>query len=267
MEISSTERKRFRMDLAYDGRPFSGWQSQAGGKTVQDSLLEAIQSICPDVSTIQGSGRTDAGVHAERQVAHFDAPADWRMNGSEWQKALNSKLPASVRIVLCGEVNPEFHSRFSALEKEYRYTIATGDVLHPLEVGVVWHQRNLSLGDEWEEILSLFQGNHDFRAFSANRNDGKDEDRDTNRTIFEASIDRLSPAKAIICFRGNGFLYKMVRFLVGTAVYCMRDRITQKEIAKLLEGEVRGRKAPYCAPPDGLVLYRVTYPQEFEIFD
>lgn len=261
------ERNRFRIDLAYDGRPFSGWQSQVGGDTVQDILLEAIRSVCPEVATVQGSGRTDAGVHAERQVAHFDVPAGWRMKGREWQRALNSHLPAAIRIVACGEIAPEFHARFSALEKEYRYTIVTGEVLPPLKAGLAWHQRGLPLDEHWETVLACFEGTHDFRAFSANRNDGRDEDRDTTRTIFEAEIDRASPDMAVIRYRGNGFLYKMVRFLVGTAVYCIRERIALEEIKSLLEGGLETGKAPYCAPPDGLVLQRVLYSKEFEIFD
>lgn len=267
MSDFSKEQKRFRIDVAYDGRPFRGWQSQAGGETVQDTLLEAVRSICPDVSTVQGSGRTDSGVHAEKQVAHFDVPVEWKMNGGEWRRALNTRLPASIRVVACGEIRSDFHSRFSAREKEYRYTIVTGEILPPLQAGQAWHQRGLSLGSEWDEVLPCFEGEHDFRAFSANRNDGRDEERDTNRIIYEASIDRIGSETAVIRFRGNGFLYKMVRFLVGTAVYCIRDRITQAEFAKLLEGGAGCEKAPYCAPPDGLVLYRVKYPEEFEIFD
>ncbi|MEM1443733.1 MAG: tRNA pseudouridine synthase A, partial [Verrucomicrobiota bacterium] len=182
---SKDKTRRFQLVLAYDGRPFDGWQSQASGNAVQDFLLQALQSICPDISTVQGSGRTDAGVSANGQVAHFDTPAHWRMGGEEWQKALNTKLPAAIRILSCAETSVSFHARFDAVGKEYRYRIVTGEVLPPLLVGLAWHRRGLGDPGDLLDILKVYEGKHHFRAFSANRNDGKDETRDTERTISE----------------------------------------------------------------------------------
>ena len=133
--------RRFKLVIAYDGRPFDGWQSQVSGNTIQDILLLGIRTICPAVKTVQGSGRTDAGVSAEGQVAHFDAPPEWRMGADEWRKALNTKLPATIRILSAQETGPDFHARFDAVGKHYRYRIVTSDVLPPLQVGLVWHRR------------------------------------------------------------------------------------------------------------------------------
>ncbi|MEC5125265.1 tRNA pseudouridine(38-40) synthase TruA [Verrucomicrobiales bacterium BCK34] len=258
--------KRFRIDVAYDGRPFSGWQSQVSGDTIQDLLLAALTAICPAIGAVQGSGRTDAGVSASKQVAHFDVPVSWRMNGGEWQRALNSSLPKAIRIMACYEVSPEFHARFSAMEKEYHYRIATADVMSPLLVGLAWHQRQFPDPENLAEVLALYEGTHDFRAFSANRNDGFDAERDTNRTIFCADIVDSADEVLVLRFRGNGFLYKMVRFLVGSAVYCVNGRISRAGMEGLLKGVDSGEKAPFCAPPDGLSLENVTYPETFDHF-
>lgn len=257
---------RFRIDLAYDGRPFSGWQSQVTGDAVQDLLQRALSAVCPTVTSVQGSGRTDAGVSALQQVAHFDAPADWRMKGDEWQRALNTKLPPTIRVTRCGPIDGTFHARFSAQEKTYRYQIATGEILSPLCHGLAWHQRGLGPLEDLAHILSLYEGTHDFRAFSAKRHDGKDEARDTVRTLSLTRASSRTSETLTIEFRGNGFLYKMVRFLVGSAVYCMKGRISREELSRLLEGGTGEAKAPYCAPPDGLSLVGVHYPEAFEIF-
>jgi hypothetical protein len=119
MEAPPPAPRRFRLDLAYDGRPFAGWQSQPGGGSVQDALEAALAATCPEVTTVQGSGRTDAGVSATGQVAHFDTPPYWRMDGGDWLRALNSKRPPTIRVMACREVDPAFHARFSAVEKTY----------------------------------------------------------------------------------------------------------------------------------------------------
>ena len=264
MEDESITPCRFRLDLAYDGRPFSGWQSQASDDAVQDVVERALASICPAITGVQGSGLTDAGVSALGQVAHFDAPADWRMDGGAWQRALNTKLPPAVRVMRCGAIDPRFHARFSALAKTYCYEIATGEVLPPLQHGLAWHQRGLGAEDDLATVLALYEGTHDFGAFSAKRHDGKDEGRDNVRTITTARVIATKDESILIEIRGNGFLYKMVRFLVGSAVYCVKGRISLEEMSRLLEGRAGDVRAPYCAPADGLTLAGVHYPEEFE---
>lgn len=254
--------RRFKLVIAYDGRPFEGWQSQVSGNTIQDILLLGIRTICPAVKTVQGSGRTDAGVSAEGQVAHFDAPPEWRMGADEWRKALNTKLPATIRILSAQETGPDFHARFDAVGKHYRYRIVTSDVLPPLQVGLVWHRRGPADAGELSAVLKAYEGTHQFRAFSANRHDGKDETRDAERTIFEAKVVESGHQQLDLHFVGSGFLYKMVRFLVGTAVYCIEGRVSVAEIKDLLK-ERGGAKAPYCAPSNGLSLQSVRYPDDW----
>lgn len=263
MDDSPPTPRRFRLDLAYDGRPFAGWQSQRGGDAVQDAVERALTGICPAVRSVHGSGRTDAGVSAIGQVAHFDAPAGWRMDGEAWWRALNTKLPPSVRVLACREVDPSFHARFSALEKTYQYHIATAEVLSPLRHRLAWHQRGLGSPDDLAPILARFVGRHDFGAFSAKRHDGRDEGRDTVRTLAEASV-REEGGELALRFRGEGFLYKMVRFLVGSAVYVRKGRLSLKDLERLLSGAGEGSKAPYCAPADGLILVSVRYEDHFE---
>jgi len=266
MEAPFPEPRRFRLDLAYDGRPFAGWQSQPGGGSIQDAIQEALTATCPEVTSVQGSGRTDAGVSATAQVAHFDAPFDWRMDGWAWQRALNSKLPPTIRVMACREVDRTFHARFSAAEKIYEYEITTSEVLPPLRHGLAWHQRGIGPADAFEPILSRYLGTHDFGAFSAKRHDGHDDDRDTVRTLVEASARPSSENEGLVLrFRGNGFLYKMVRFLVGTAVYVRLGRNSPEEMDALFSAGRAGSKAPYCAPASGLTLVGVRYPGDFEI--
>lgn len=266
MEKSEEPKRRFRIDVAYDGRPYSGWQSQVGGNTIQDILLEAARKICPEIAGIHGSGRTDAGVSAEKQVAHFDAPAELRMRGPEWQKALNSSLPATIRVMNCGEIDAEFHARFSAEQKLYRYLVSFADVLPPLDAGLVWHQRGFDRFEELSAGVSHFCGEHDFRAFSANRGDGFDETRDTIRSISRAECVRAPQQRLIFYFQGSGFLYKMVRFLVGSAFYYAHGKLSSEELLSLLGGHDSGEKAPFCAPAAGLSLENVVYSGKFEIF-
>jgi len=264
----NSEYRRFRIDLAYDGRPFDGWGSQPDGNTIQDYLLKAAKKICPSITTVQGSGRTDAGVSAENQVAHFDVPSDWRMGPEEWLKALNANLPPTIRIHACREVIPDFHARFSALGKTYCYEICTGPVLPPLKYRLAWHRPWLGgiEKDRLREAVEIFVGEHDFRSFSANRNDGKDETRNTIRSITAATADFSDDEIVVLTFSGNGFLYKMVRFLVATSVLHAMGKISGTEIRSYLAGENPGEKAPLCAPPDGLTLKEVRYEVELMEF-
>ncbi|MCB1230225.1 MAG: tRNA pseudouridine(38-40) synthase TruA [Verrucomicrobiae bacterium] len=258
-ETDTNSAHRFRLTVAYDGRPWVGWQSQVGGDTVQDQLLAALQTIHPGITAVQGSGRTDAGVSAIGQIAHFDAPAEASLDAGAWLRALNTRLPSSIRVMDSAQTDPDFHARFSAIGKTYRYRLWTGPVLPPLEAGLAWHVPRLGDRDLLETALDCFRGRHDFRAFSANRGDGKDEQRDTVREIFEISVE--SGADWLeITFTGEGFLYKMVRFLVGSAVRAAQGKLEIGTIFSLLKGVRGSEKAPYCAPADGLTLVSVRYP-------
>ena len=254
--------RRFRLTIAYDGRPFEGWQSQPGGNTVQDVVEEAIASICPEIAPVlHGSGRTDAGVSAAGQTAHFDVPSDWGMDARQWLRALNAQLPPLIRVIDATEADSSFHARFNAKRKIYRYRIFCGEVLPPLEHGLAWHLRSLD-PLQYTEAMQVFVGRHHFGAFSAKRRDGRDEGRDCERNIFElAPPDDVKPSPdwAVLDISGDGFLYKMVRFLAGTGVELTRGKLTEKKVQEWLATPQTKEKAPLCAPAAGLSLRKVSY--------
>jgi len=159
---------RLKLTIAYDGRPYSGWQSQPNGVTVQDAIMEALEKVAKVPVSLQGSGRTDTGVHADAQVAHFDTPDGVDMNPYNWVPALNTKLPATIRIMDCEEVSEDFHARFSAKEKTYCYDLCLAPVLHPLMQGRAWHLPRQLDPISLEQALSHYVGEHCFKAFAAN---------------------------------------------------------------------------------------------------
>lgn len=250
---------RLKLTIAYDGRPYRGWQSQTGGHTVQDHLLAALQEVAKQALPLQGAGRTDTGVHALAQVAHFDAPAGISMNPYNWVPALNTKLPATIRVMACEEVEAEFHARFSATGKIYHYDIATDPVLPPLRAGLAWHLPKLLDADVLRQALALFLGTHDFHAFAAYRGN---EQADTcwQRTIRRAELQARDDGYRIT-LEGDGFLYKMVRLMVGSAVHAAQGRMRLDELASLLDQaeNLPLGKSSHCAPADGLYLQRVLY--------
>ena len=208
------------MTIAYDGRPYQGWATQPTGDTVQDLLEKAISEVAKQSTRIHGSGRTDAGVHALGQVAHFDVPDGLAMNAYNWLPAVNNKLPATVRVMACEEVAPDFHARFSASEKTYTYDLCLAPVLPPLMAGLTWHLPRQLDPDSLVKALDMMQGEHDFRAFAAKRGN---ETAETSYVRTLSRSDLVTTADGYrITFTGNGFLYKMARLLTGAAVYAAR---------------------------------------------
>jgi len=252
---------RLKLTIAYDGRPYNGWQSQSCGNTVQDHLHEALKETAKQPIKLQGSGRTDTGVHALAQIAHFDAPEEISMNPFNWVPALNTKLPATIRVMACEEVADDFHARFHATGKIYHYDIATDPVLPPLKAGLAWHLPKLLDAAVLEEALQHYLGRHNFHAFAAYRgNEGPD--MDWQRTIRRAELESLNDGYRIT-FEGDGFLYKMVRMLVGAAVHTAQGRLRMDDFSQLLDqdegSELPHGKSPICAPADGLYLQHVIY--------
>lgn len=243
---------RLRLTVAYDGTRFSGWQSQTGGNTVQDHLEKAFAQLCPGRTAVHGAGRTDAGVHAEGQCAHADVP-DGRLEPIGWLRAINAHLPAEIRVMRVRRAREDFHARFSACGKVYRYTIWNGPVIPPLEIHRAWHvPQNLDF-ELLKSACGLFTGTHDFAAFSAKRSK---EPESTVRTIRALRVVRRGP-RITLTIAGDGFLYKMVRMLVGSAVRCAIGRLDFEEIdSRLRDGEPR---MTHVAPAGGLCLLRVLY--------
>jgi len=244
--------RRLKLAVAYDGAPFAGWQSQSHCNTVQDHLERAFERVTGKAARVHGAGRTDAGVHALAQCAHVDVlkflPAD------RWIKALNALLPSTIRVLRCRYVSNDFHARLSAEGKIYRYRIWAAPVLPPFECRRAWHvtrQLDLKLV---KTAAKRFVGTHDFAGFAANR--GKSE-RSTIRTIDSVRVRQNGPC-LMIEFDGNGFLYKMVRLMVGALVNCALGRMGIEEIASRLDSGRVG-SARFAAPAEGLYLVRVRY--------
>jgi tRNA pseudouridine38-40 synthase len=242
---------RLRFIIAYDGKGYSGWQSQRSANTIQDILEEAVQKVAGRHITVHGAGRTDAGVHALGQCAHADVSAT--MKSAEWQRALNANLPPTIRVMKSSRAAPSFHARFSAKGKVYRYLIRNGPVLPPQEFGRVWHvPQTLELGI-FRQALTHLVGEHDFRAFSAQR--GK-LPGDTRRTIQKVSLAHRGDLLTLT-FQGDGFLYKMVRMLTAALVRVAQRRDSLESLqSRLKTGTPRSN---HVAPPDGLTLMRVLY--------
>src|ERR1700730_18387615 len=158
---------RLKLIVAYDGAPFSGWQSQTNGNGVQDHLENAIAQICSERVRVHGAGRTDAGVHALAQCAHVDLPSR-RYESDRWVSALNGILPPAIRVMSCRFVSEAFHARFSAKGKTYRYRIWNAAVLPPFESGRAWHVVSPLDLDDMVIAAQEFCGEHDFFSFSAN---------------------------------------------------------------------------------------------------
>jgi len=243
---------RLKLTIAYDGGSFAGWQSQNHRGAVQDVLEAALARIAGAPIRMHGAGRTDAGVHALGQCAHADVP-EGRLAPADWQRALNAHLPPAVRVMRAQRAAADFHARFSARGKIYRYTMRLSPVLPPLEAGRVWHvARALDLA-ALREAAAFFAGRHDFSAFAANRGT---EVADTVRTIRRAEV-RQAGSLVTVTFEGDGFLYKMVRMMIGAAV---KTAAGQEPLEGLRSRLATGApKWTHVAPAAGLCLVRVLY--------
>jgi tRNA pseudouridine38-40 synthase len=244
---------RVKLTVAYDGAAFAGWQSQAHRNTVQDELERALLKISSHRIRVHGAGRTDAGVHALAQCAHIDLP-EKRMPIDRLRNALNAVLPAAVRILRCRYVSQKFHARFSATGKLYRYRIYAAPILPPLELGRAWHIFSPLNVDLLKSAGHKFIGTHNFAAFAVNR--GK-KDGDAIRTISSVRI-RGTGALFTIDVAGDGFLYKMVRLMVGSMARIALGKMELGEIASRLRSP-RAHGSRFVAPAEGLYLVKIWY--------
>lgn len=242
---------RLKLVIAYDGTNFLGWQSQAGGGTVQDALEKALALIQGRRVAVHGAGRTDTGVHALAQCAHVDVDKPG-LGPADWLRALNGNLPEQIRVVRCQRVRGDFHARFSATGKTYVYRIWNDPILSPFEIDRAWHLPVTIDVAELRRCAQMLEGTHDFKGFAANR--GK-PDESTVRDIRQIRV-RKQGSLITLSFTGNGFLYKMVRLLTGSMVRCAQGRASREWIADLLAGK---GKTSFAAPSAGLYLARVNY--------
>ena len=251
---------KLRLVIAYDGTAFRGWQSQRHGHTVQDGLEEVLARIAGERIIIHGSGRTDAGVHALGQVIHFELSPEQAArlhrldDPSRWMAALNAWLPPTIRVMKAARGSKDFHARFSASGKIYRYGIWHAPVMPPHLYNRAWHLYGKLDYAVIHQLCALSEGSHDFRGFCANSSSLPEE---TIRTLRRVTLHKRGSALSIT-LEGNGFLYRMVRMLVGAMVQVAQGKKTINEFQDRLAAG-KPWPTPAMAPADGLYLVKALY--------
>jgi tRNA pseudouridine38-40 synthase len=248
--------RNLKLILSYDGAEFSGWQVQPDAATVQGTLASAIGRITGEKVLPQGSGRTDAGVHALAQVVTFVTESS--VPTGNFVKALNDILPASVRVLEVSESPAEFHARYSARGKTYRYRIYRAGICPPFLARYVWHFPYPLDETAMAQAAGLVVGEHDFTSFAAvDPERGREEPVSNVRTIFSSSWERVGD-ELIYTVRGSGFLQHMVRNLVGTFILVGKGTLQVDDVTRILEARNRSA-AGATAPGSGLYLVNVEY--------
>ena len=243
--------RNIRLTIEYDGKDFNGWQKQPNKKNIQGEIEEAIKNVTGEEVELIGSGRTDAGVHALGQIANFKIE-----NNIPIEKigiALNSQLKKSIVIKKVEEVEEEFHSRYNAKSKTYKY------IINNSKYGTAIY-RNLEYNfsveldvNKMKEAVKYFEGEHDFASFKSSGTSSKN----SVRTIYKANVAK-EDEKIIITLTGSGFLYNMVRIISGTLLEVGLGKIKPEEISSIIEAKDR-QKAGKTLPAHGLYLVEVLY--------
>jgi tRNA pseudouridine38-40 synthase len=247
--------RNLKLVLSYDGTEFSGWQVQPGTATIQGALALAIGRVTGENILPQGSGRTDAGVHALSQVASFGTQSP--IPPENLVIALNDILPGAIRVLEATEVPGEFHARKSARGKTYRYRIYRGAICSPFITRYVWHYPYPLDEDQMQEVAGMIVGEHDFTSFAAVDPERGHEEMSNVRQVFSSSWERQSN-EFVYTVRGNGFLHHMVRNLVGTFVLAGKGALRASDLTRILEARLRSA-AGATAPASGLCLVNVEY--------
>ena len=259
--------RNLKLILSYDGSDFAGWQVQPGRTTVQGALASAIGRLSGENVLPQGSGRTDAGVHALAQVASFRTASP--IPAENWMRALNDVLPASIRVLEVVEAAPDFHARKSARAKTYRYRIHRAAVCPPFLARYVWHYPYPLEESLMMAAADVVVGEQDFTSFAAvdpervERMAAEENVRNaygrTNnvRTVFSSSWIR-DGEELIYTIRGSGFLHHMVRNLVGTFLLVGKGTLSREDLKRILDARERSA-AGATAPASGLYLVAVEY--------
>ena len=244
---------RYLITFSYDGSKFKGYQKQPRLKTVQGEIEKALKELSNKDISISGSGRTDAGVHALNQKAHFDL--DMNITCDKLQKALNSLLSDYIYIKKVEEVSDDFHARFNVSAKEYIYKINIGEYSLIEKDYIYQYNKKLDLV-EMERALKYLEGTHDFKSFSK----ADEEKEDFTRTIIQTNLIRnvKDVNRFIISFLGTGFLRYQVRNMVGLLIEIGEGKRKSEDVLDILEAKDR-RKAGITAPPEGLYLKDVFY--------
>lgn len=248
---------RIALGVEYDGSGFSGWQSQLDVPTVQDALQQALSGIAGQPISVIAAGRTDTGVHGIEQVVHFDSNVLRPLTA--WVRGANALLPSGVAVLWAQEVSDEFHARFSAHGRRYRYLLLNRPVRSALCQGKVgWFHQPLAL-EPMQEAARFLLGEHDFSAFRA----AECQAKSPVKTITQLDISRRGDL-IIFEISAGAFLHHMVRNIVGSLVYVGKGKYPPEWIKQLLESRQRTLAAPTFAP-DGLYLQRIQYDKKFAL--
>jgi tRNA pseudouridine38-40 synthase len=240
---------RYKITIQYDGLDFSGFQSQKNLNTIQDKIEYSLSFLNENnLIRLSGASRTDSGVHALGQVAHFDLDTDLSLNAIK--RAINARLPIEIRIIDIIEVDDQFHSRFDAIKKEYLYQCCLTD--NPLLAKNHFIVKKINF-EILKDLETELLGKHDFLSFSK----FDIEKKNTICEIFKSKWT-LEDDKLFYIIEGNRFLHHMVRYLVGTMIGCMEGKITKKDFLSLLDNPIKNAKL-FKAPAHGLILNRIFY--------
>ena len=244
--------KNIKLTIEYDGKDFNGWQKQPDKLNIQGTIEQAIERITGEKVELNASGRTDAGVHAQGQVANFKT--NYELPIEKWPLALNANLKKSIVIKLAAEVDERFHSRLSCKKKTYRYIINNSKYGTAIYRNLETHIPQKLDIEKMQKAVKYFEGEHDFKAFKASGTSSKS----SVRTIYKAEVLQMPDERIYIELTGSGFLYNMVRIISGTLVDVGLGKIQPDEIQSIIDSKQRER-AGKTLPPNGLYLVSVEY--------
>jgi len=242
---------RYKIEFSYDGTNFNGYQLQPNLRTVQGELEKAVSYLNRQTYTsVQSSGRTDKGVHAFGQVAHFDLEIDTTLD--KIKRGLNSNLPEDIHVIKVNKVHEDFHARFSAKKKEYVYKINVGEYDPMMRNYVYQYNGELDI-DKMKDAIKYFEGEHDFTSFVSS----EDIRENKIRTIIKTDINKKKDIIEIV-FQADGFMKYQVRNMVGLLLYVGSGRKKVEDVSKIIEARDR-TKSVKTAPAEGLYLRKVWY--------
>ncbi len=243
--------RNIKLTIEYDGTRYYGWQRQPIGNTIQQELEKAISKVIKEYVEVIGSSRTDSGVHAKGYVANFKTNV--KMPAEKFRDAINCKLPRDIVIIKSEEVDLDFHARYSSKGKTYCYTILNREYPCAIDKDYVYYYRWKLNVEEMKKACKYFLGTHDFKAFQTPGGSVKTSIRTISDLHIETNVDNIK-----IYISADGFLYNMVRIIVGTLILVGSNKIKEDFVKNIIESGVR-QNAGKCAPANGLCLEKVFY--------
>lgn len=243
--------RNIKLTIEYDGTRYYGWQRQPIGNTIQQEVEKAISKVIKEYVEVIGSSRTDSGVHAKGYVANFKTNV--KMPAEKFRDAINCKLPRDIVIIKSEEVDLDFHARYSSKGKTYCYTILNREYPCAIDKDYVYYYRWKLNVEEMKKECKYFLGTHDFKAFQTPGGSVKTSIRTISDLHIETNVDKIK-----IYISADGFLYNMVRIIVGTLILVGSNKIKEDFVKNIIESGVR-QNAGKCAPANGLCLEKVFY--------